>query len=274
MFKRTATVLLLLLLMTPGMTGCERTRPAPTGPSPSLPVAPLPPAASLDTVSGTVYDTAFRRLAGATVEVLDGPNAGRVATTTSTGVFTLSGAFDQSTRFRVGRVGYVPVTLLHPHGHIDYYLVSAVPPVNVTGEYELTFVVDPSCPGLPDSVRTRRYTAAITPGSFDRIPAGMVFALTLDGVGALDDPAIGVAGDAVGFRLFNDGYPFVVERVAPHLYVTITGWAQVPAWSAAGAVISVPFEGWITALDGPPMSGARERGNCKSERHRLEISRR
>ena len=273
MSNRTAAALVVLLL-TPGLSGCDGTRTVPTGPTPSPPVVPPSPPTPLDTVRGTVYDTAFRRLAGATVEVLDGPHAGTIATTSPRGEFALSGAFDQATRFRAASSGYVPATMLHPHGYIDYYLVSNTPPIPIAGEYELTFVVDPSCTGIPDSLRTRTYSASITPGSFDRIPAGMVFDLMLEGVGALDNPAIGVAGSAVGFRLFNDGYPFIVERVAPDLYLAITGWAEVSAWSAEPPDIAVPFDGWIAVLEGPPMTGARERANCKSHGHQLVIGRR
>ena len=268
------TLAVVLLLLAPGSSGCDGTRSVPTSPSPSVPTAPVPPAIRLDTVAGTVYDTAFRRLTGASVEVLDGPDAGRMTTTTASGEFSLSGNFDETTRFRIARPGYASITLLHPHGYIDFYLVSSEAPVNLTGEYEMTFTADPSCAGIPESVRTRTYRASITPTSFERVPAGMAFGLSLEGVGALDNPAIGVSGDAVGFRLFNDGFPFIVERVTSDLYLTITGWAEVADWSAGGPVISVPFDGWIAALNGPPMPGTQTGGNCKSEHHTLTISRR
>ena len=271
MWNRSFVAMLIVALMS-ASAGCDGPRAAPT--RPGLPDAqpPVTPVVPANTVMGTVYDTAFRRVAGATVEVLDGPHAGMIATTAASGEFVLSGTFDQSTRFRAAGAGYLPATMLHPHGHIDFYLVSSTPPVNVAGEYELTFMTDPSCTGIPESVRTRTYEASIRPGSFARIPAGMAFDLALHGLDALDNPAIGVAGKAVGFRLYNDGYPFIVERVAPDLYLTITGWAEVAAWSDA-RVVAVPFEGWIAAAAGPPGSPSPVFGNCRSTDHRLEIRR-
>ena len=261
-----------VLVLALGVSACDATRSVPTGPGESpLPPTPLP--ASSRAIWGTVFDTAFRPQAGATIEALDGPQAGAKATTKPNGEYEMYGTFDQTTRFQATRDGYLPLTVVHPHGHFDFYLVSSTPPVNVGGEYEMTFIVDPACAGIPDAVRTRSYKASVTPGSFARIPAGMVFNLALGGTAPLDNPSIGVAGDAVGFRLFNDGYPFIVEQVAQDLYLTITGWALVPAWSSEGPPISAAFDGWISALNGPPTrSGAI--ANCKSEHHRLLIRRR
>jgi hypothetical protein len=261
------------------VSACDGTRAVPTGPSQSPSPGPPPPASSraiwgtVYAIWGTVYDTAFRPLAGATIEVLDGPQAGAKATTASNGEYELSGTFEPTTRFRAASDGYLPYTVVHPHGYHDFYLVSSTPPVSISGEYEMTFVVDPDCVGIPDSVRTRSYRAFVTPASWERVPAGMVFNLTLDGVSPLDNPSIGVAGDAVGFRLFNDGYPFIVEQLERNLYLTITGWALVPAWSSEGPLISVAFDGWISALNGPPLQSVVI-GNCRSERHRLLIRRR
>ena len=44
-------------------------------------------------------------------------------------------------------------------------------PVNVAGDYTLTFIADNACADLPDKVRTRTYEATITPGAGTTIPA-------------------------------------------------------------------------------------------------------
>jgi hypothetical protein len=52
------------------------------------------------TVRGAVSHTAFRALAGPTIEVLDGPQAGVFATTGAGGALSLTGVFDEATRCR------------------------------------------------------------------------------------------------------------------------------------------------------------------------------
>jgi hypothetical protein len=253
------------------LVGCDRTSAPPLGPSQPPPVSAPPPAAPGSGITGTVYDTAFRRLADATVEVVDGEYAGMSVRTSASGEFTLPGPFEPTTQFRASSAGYLPSTMRHPHGYIDYYLERSMAPVNIRGDYDMTFLSDPACPGMPDYLRERTYQATVTPGSFDRIAAGLIFDLRLGGVEPLDNPSIGVAGDAVGFRLFNDGYPFIVERVSSSLYVTITGWAEVDPWRTDIRGASVPFDGWIAAHEGPPLSPGRTLGQCKSTAHRLAI---
>jgi hypothetical protein len=39
----------------------------------------------------------------------------------------------------------------------------AAPPINITGAYTLTFVADPACQRLPETLRTPTYRATIAP---------------------------------------------------------------------------------------------------------------
>ena len=78
MTNRTRTGIVLLVLAQ-GLAGCDGGPKPPGGPgdisNPPGGDRPVNPALS---VNGIVWDTAFRRLGGATVEVLDGPEAGLV----------------------------------------------------------------------------------------------------------------------------------------------------------------------------------------------------
>ncbi len=78
---------ILLLLAVHGLAGCTR----------STPSSPSPVSGGLF-IQGTVSDTAFRPLAGARVEVLDGPQAGLSTTANAQGEFSLTGTFDDGTR--------------------------------------------------------------------------------------------------------------------------------------------------------------------------------
>ena len=62
-----------------------------------------------------------------------------------------------------------------------------------------------------------------------------------------DEAHIGVAGDFVGFKLFNDGVPYIVEQVANGV-ITITGWAGASVGPSGISHISAPFEGWIAEM--------------------------
>ena len=151
----------VLLVLAGGMAACDSSRP-------SMPMAPTPvpqPVQQSTTVfvNGYVYDSAIRILTGAVVEVLDGPQAGLSATADATGKFTLAGTFDDSTRFRASKDGHVDSTgTLSPRcatcsGARFIYLVLGLlaPPVEIAGEYSLTFVADSTCAGIPSELRTR-----------------------------------------------------------------------------------------------------------------------
>jgi hypothetical protein len=93
---------LLLGLSVATCGGNGRTFPtAATSPSPAIP-------SSAPYMRGTVSDTAFRSLAGVTIEILNGPSAGLTATSDSAGQWGFPGVFDDSTQFRATKDGYKP----------------------------------------------------------------------------------------------------------------------------------------------------------------------
>ena len=116
---------IVLLMFTPGMvaSGCgdrESVMPMATAPTP---VPPSPSGVGL--VSGVVYDTTLKPLSGATVEVLDGPQAGTSAIADAKGEFSLSGAFGTATRFRATKEGYLDATSGASSQPADRFLLGA-----------------------------------------------------------------------------------------------------------------------------------------------------
>src|SRR5258706_460970 len=104
-----------ILLLTLTLASCDDHRsgaPAASAPNPIAP-SPIaitgPPSGSLF-MRGTVSDTAFRPLAGVKVEVVDGPQAGLSVTSGAAGGFSLTGIFDDATRFLATKERYVTAT--------------------------------------------------------------------------------------------------------------------------------------------------------------------
>src|SRR4029079_18685054 len=89
--------------------GNNTTSPSSTT-SPQPVAQPTPPSNPDGFVRGSVSDTAFRPLDGAGVEVVDGPLAGMSTTADANGSFSLSGTFDDATRFRATMDGHPAAT--------------------------------------------------------------------------------------------------------------------------------------------------------------------
>src|SRR5206468_3096412 len=86
--------------------GCGESRNAtpPLTPSSSASVA------LQQSLSGYVADTAFRAVAGARVEVVDGPQAGLSIVSDAVGQFTYTGTFASPVTFRISKDGYISAT--------------------------------------------------------------------------------------------------------------------------------------------------------------------
>jgi hypothetical protein len=279
----------VLVMLACGIAGCDASRPpVPTGPT------PLPqPQSTAILVNGYVSDSAFRPLAGAVVEVLDGPQAGLSATVTADGRFTLSGNFDDSTRFRASREGNVassgtlsPKCATCSGARFIYFVLGVLaPPVEIAGDYTLTFVADSKCAGIPSELRTRTYNATITPRSDSHNPANTSFLAAVSGAQFLkgyESFPVGVAGDLVAFDLRGEG-PWVVEESSPNTYLGFDGRAEFSVGTARGSTMSAPFQGWIDycALKSPMgryyecRAGlADAHAECESTNHQLILSRR
>jgi hypothetical protein len=289
-----------ILFLTLAVAACRDRQsvvPAVTAPSP-LPLSPVA------LISGFVVDTASRPLAGATVDVVDGsPQAGTSTTSDANGQFSLTGAFVETSTFRATKEGYVaatqawscnsPGTGICPgrsRPWLGFYLAVLAPPVNIAGDYTLTFIADTAdarCADLPNELRTRTYAATITPGSrpnIPNIPANTLFDVRVSGATFLvsnNGFYIGVAGDYLGIVLGGDG-PGLVEQVAPNTYLAFGGSAAASVGTSAVSTISTSFSGVIEHCelisgrfyDCSPSQPVAHATQCGSKNHRLILTRR
>ena len=252
--------ILFLSLAVAACSDHQSVAPAVTAPSPAPSPIPLSPVAL---ISGLVFDTAYRPLAGATVDVVDGsPQAGTSTISDANGQFSLTGTFFETTTFRATKEGYVAATQAwycnspgtgicsgRSRPWLGFYLAVLASPVNIAGDYALTFIADTAdarCADLPNEVRTRTYAATITPGSRTNIPANTFFNVTVSGASFLVNNGvyIGVAGDYLNIVLANDG-PVLVEEVAPNRYLSFGGSAAASVGTSAVSTISASFNGVI-----------------------------
>jgi hypothetical protein len=247
------------------------------------------PATVLQTLYGYVNDTGFRPVAGASIEVLNGQQAGAVMISDAQGRFSYPGMFVGAPSMRATKEGYAPATISPIVGTLGTYalfvLTPITPPVRVAGNYTLTIAADSSCTGIPDDVRTRSYAVTVALTANTGAPANTNF--TGSAIGGTFAPFadifwIGVAGDYVGVSTKGDG-PSLIEQVGPNRYIAYYGSAGAVVTTPEVASISSSFDGTIeyceqTAFIGqyydcsPALAAVRE--ECTSANSRLTLTRR
>ena len=181
-------------------------------------------------MKGTVSDTAFRPVAGAAIEILNGPSAGFTTRSDAVGQWGFAGVFDDSTQFRATKEGYEPAikplgpfcAACNPNRWVNFQLKAHAAPVNVAGSYAMTITVDPACSNLPERVRTRTYAATL-PSTVDESAgsSGANAYFSISPAGANFVPGWnqfegGVSGNYVGFW-----FETLVEEIAPGNYLMI-----------------------------------------------------
>lgn len=279
---------IVLLVMAPGLAGCSG-----SGSSSALSAPSSVPQQTGGRVNGTVYDSAFRGVAGASVEVLDGPEAGTSATAGATGAFSLTGIFDDTTHFRASREGYVAATgTLAPNTcascnsrWIYFYLAVLAPAVDIAGDYTLTFMADSTCTALPNELRTRTYVATIAPRSSANLPANTSFDVTVGNAPFLEHYnrfSINVAGDYLYIGI-GDSEPGLVELVAANTYFALGGWATAFVRTPVSTFSTSLKDGFLdycvlpSAMGSPYSCGpgqATVHARCESNNHQLILTRR
>ena len=288
-------VCVMFLIAAQGVMGgaCGERGPVitPTGPSEPSPPSPTrsgPSSVATVTTKGMVYDSAFRPLKGAKIEVLDGRWAGVSTVSDAQGEFFLPGELEGTTPLRASEAGHVPLTRSFSYvattRFVFFYLVPLSPQRDITGDYTLTFVAA-SCSGIPAELRTRSYAVTIAPAPIQNNP-GSFFKVTIHGGRFLEHYgafSIGVAGDAVGFP-DNDG-PVLVEEIAPDTYLTYESFGWPPtAWNETEGrpTISTAFLGidyCVLKAGTTPASVCRtdqaiSHARCGSGDQRLTLTRR
>ena len=222
-------------------TGCG---PSPTGPDDNT------------HMRGQVVDRIFRPLAGALIEVVDGPHAGMRQLADAAGRFELRGSAGDRSTVRVSRDGFHTRTQVLETTNQPFWLDALEPSIGLEpGGYTLTLTIDLAkasnwiaqapCAGFPAELASRTYPVTIAEASFplavyNRLvnpdppiaPWHNLFPQTLFGFGAVER--------FVGFE-WDDP---LFEELPGFRYVRIGGKAPTtePA-SVNGSSVSVPFHG-------------------------------
>ena len=273
------------LLLAGALGGCDSSpSPSPTAPSAAQ---SAPPAGAQ--LAGTVADEAWRIIAGATVEVLNGPNAGLSTSTNHNGEFRLAGAFDETTQFRATKDGYVAAVRsfpskcdpCNPNWWLHFMLDTVGPRADIAGNYSLTFVAD--CE-LPAAIRTRTYDATVTARSS---PSGQHYYSVILGGAAFHSRYngfdVGVSGDYLsGFLGDGHGDPGIVEQLAPTTYLAFEGIPSATIGTSDVSTITAALDGAIVYCERNSEMGssfscpanAVPHGRCQSKHHQLILTRR
>lgn len=152
-----------LILVAMITLGCGATPTSPSG----TPVS----ATRVATIRGRVQDSVSRPISDARVTIIDGPVAGLSTTTNEDGRFAFA-AFTKPaelTALRVEKDGYTPS---NPRSHAPddiTVLLRSLTPLDIEGQYTITFAAAAECTQLPSAVRSRTFTAAISPVRPDRL---------------------------------------------------------------------------------------------------------
>lgn len=245
--------------------------------------------------AGSVVDVISTPLVGATVEVLDGPSAGMSTVTDASGRFSIDADVDEMVRFRASKTGYVTADKTSFSAcatcprFVGFALVQDAPPLDVTGNYTISFLAADSCGGIPEEARTRTFNGKVSP---DATLRGL-FHVELGDPSVLhgyswEGISLGVVGDS--FAVFSGnqhGDPGVVEQVKQDAYMAFDGSAYGSLASSAN-VFSARFDGLVEYCplpEGSPspiatgryqciVSTPNERVQCMSINHRVVFTRR
>ena len=294
-----------LLLILGALAGAACNSPStstvlPTAPTPPVVAAPAPQTGIA--VSGKVYDTGNRPLAGATVEVVNGASAGLKVTTWLDGSYAMRGEFDAATQFRATKAGYEtglrPMAAFcqpcNPNFWVYFYLGLPVAPANIANDYTVTVTADPSCTALPGHARQRTYTTKIVPNVTQPTPANTLFAATVDGANLVSGLTwqglwFAVAGDYMEVTMGDlHGQPGILEQTDANAYFSVGGLGTTTLGSSGVSQITAAFEGEIIHCElrpgVPPLdAGGRfdcaparavSRVACQARNHQIVLTRR
>ena len=280
----------ILLLFASALAGAACGSESPNAVLPTAPttVVPSPVATLPASLSGIIYDTAHRPIGGATIEVLDGAHTGLTTTSNATGQYWLSGAFEQGTRFRASREGYVDgesrlgpsCAPCNPHLWVYIYLALPSAPVNIAGEYTMTVEAAEGCAALPADMRSRSYTASIVAQAVQPTAASSYFRVDIGGPRLMPEAVwsglwIAVAGDDIELEMGDlHGQPGLIEQLGNDTYFSAGAWGRATV-ASPGTAFSSTFEGEIVYCvmkPGVAVLDANGRHNCGADRATTRIA--
>jgi hypothetical protein len=249
-----------LMIVLFALAGCGGPRSAVTAPSATPAVAVTPPLTpSAVAMKGTVSDGAFRPIAGARIEVLDGSQVGATTITDSRGEFSFSGTIEDGTRFRATSDGYSPsvetlrppCAACNPNRWVNFVLKSLTPSVNMAGDYTVAFDGG-ACTSLPTEVRTRTYQATIgSPPYNGYVSVPLRGGTFVDG---WDSLPMGVESDYVAFWI-----EILVEQIAPNSYLIVNALAAAHVGTEVKETYTFPLQG---SMDYCMTQGAGSYDDC------------
>ena len=280
MSKHRAPTVIVLIALMQALAGCSADGKPGTGATAPSTLTPPTINAGL-AVAGFINDTAFRPLADARVEVIEGPQPGVSIVSNASGQFSLAG-----TLFMATKAGYLPATepirFSAPGGRpwVIFNLQPESPaPISIGGDYTLELIADPACIDLTAEIRTRSYAATLRA----RSPANTQFGVDVTGPPVpFAGITIGVAGDYLAFGIYGNHNPFFIEELAPNIYLTFAGEAPgITVGSSRVSTIATSFEGSIETCrfaskpnelyDCGGSLGVTAR--CQAKNHRLVLTR-
>ena len=268
--------LVLIAIIT---VGCGATPTSPSG-SPAN-------GTRIATIRGRVQDAVSRPIADARVTIVDGPQAGLSTTTNEDGRFAFAPFTTPSdaTALRIEKAGFAPVTPRWGTRDEGSIALQSLTPLDIEGQYTITFAAAAACSQLPAAAQTRTYTAAISPTRPDRLN----FTSTLTGAEfqrGYDTFFAGVASDAARLYIYSwDAFNWwleddpIIERLTPTSHLSISGTATT-AVSSNQSTITAAFDGtfsfcaeskpgaqpqWPPTCAVPPLE-------CTSPRHQLTMT--
>ena len=240
----TAIVLAAVLATGCGGGAAQPTSPSATSTQPT-PIAPV-------TVTGVVRDLLQRPIGDARIEVTEGPSSGLATISDALGQFSIT-ATVSGDRIAViaSKDGYETATMRLRGGQTIIVLRDA-DVANFEGRATIVFTADASCTQLPVSLRTRSYSAVVSPSTGAAMANPAAFVSELSGADLYQGYSkmwLIATRDAVRFNVFSwDAFNWwledqpIIERVTPTSHVAVSG-------TATGA-ISNGQSTITTALDG------------------------
>jgi len=188
-----------------------------------------------------VTDTLYRKVVGATVTLLDGPQAGTSAATDDSGTVTFPGIFGRSLRLSLVKDGFDPVDSTvgvnsgFPPGSASLTVqLETADLVQLSGKYSVTLAADGSCPNIPIELQTRTYTAVAAPQS----GAAGGYMLRVDGTGGIF--YVEVSGRDVQVEIGDDFGPFY-DPIGLGIYASVTTTVTTPHASLLSGALGYTF---------------------------------